>query len=138
MSMLTGYCRRCGMNWATAGRECASVLALALMFLAMPPEPLAAEEPAAGTLSVVLENDFFYNRDNNYTNGVRVAWLSAPGEAPDWALRAARLFPLFPKEGAVRIGYAIGQDMYTPKDISLRNRRSTTSPMPAGCTVRRD
>lgn len=47
--------------------------------------------------------------------------LSAPGGAPDWALRGARLFPLFPKEGAVRIGYALGQDMYTPKDISLRN-----------------
>lgn len=109
------------MSWATAGRECASVLALALMFLTMPLGPLAAEEPAKGTLSVVLENDFIYNRDNNYTNGVRVAWLSTPERTPDWSLRAARLFPLFSKEGAVRIGYAIGQDMYTPKDISLRN-----------------
>ena len=120
MSMLIKYCRKSQMNWASAGRECASILALTVMFLTMPLQPLAAEEPK-GTLSLVLENDFFYNCDNNYTNGVRVAWLSSPDKAPDWALRAARLLPLFPKQGAVRIGYAIGQDMYTPKDISLRN-----------------
>jgi hypothetical protein len=122
MSMLTEYCRKSRMmNWVASGSECAGILVLALMFLTMPLESLAADEPTKGTLSVILENDFFYNRDNNYTNGVRVAWLSAPGGAPEWSLRAARLFPLFPKEGTVRIGYAIGQDMYTPKDISLRN-----------------
>ena len=46
------------MNRADAGRECASVLALAVMFLTVPLEYLAAEGPTKDTLSVVLENDF--------------------------------------------------------------------------------
>lgn len=75
----------------------------------------------AGTLSFVLENDLFYNTDRNYTNGVRAAWLSAPGKAPEWALRAARRFPLFPEDGTVRTSYAIGQNMYTPEDIEIPN-----------------
>ena len=70
------------MNWASAGRKCASILAPAVMSLTVPLESLAAEESTKGTLSLVLENNFFYNCDNNYTNGIRVAWLSAPSASP--------------------------------------------------------
>jgi hypothetical protein len=81
----------------------------------------AMGETKAGTLSLVLENDLFYNTDRHYTNGVRAAWLSAPGKAPEWALRAARRFPFFPEDGTVRTSYAIGQNMYTPEDIEIPN-----------------
>lgn len=81
----------------------------------------AAEEPEAGTLSLVFENDLFYDTDRNYTNGVRASWLSGPDRTPAWALRAARWFPLFPDGGTVRTSYAVGQNMYTPEDIALRD-----------------
>lgn len=82
---------------------------------------LASGQTGAGTLSLVLENDLFYNTDGNYTNGVRAAWLSAPDQAPEWALRAARRFPFFPENGTVRTSYALGQNMYTPADIEIPN-----------------
>jgi hypothetical protein len=79
----------------------------------------AADEPETGTLSLVLENDLFYGTDEHYTNGIRISWLSGPKDTPDWALHAARRFPLFPEGGAVRTSYAAGQNMYTPRDIKL-------------------
>lgn len=82
---------------------------------------LAADETETGTLSLVFENDLFYDTDGNYTNGVRPSWLSSPDRTPDWALDAARWFPLFPEGGTVRTSYAVGQNMYTPDDIALRN-----------------
>jgi hypothetical protein len=91
-----------------------------MLFLS-PPSALAAETPEKGTLSLVLENDLFYNADNHYTNGVRAAWLSAPGRTQDWALRMAGWFPLFPVNRIVRTSYAVGQNMYTPEDIDLRD-----------------
>lgn len=81
---------------------------------------LASDNPETGTLSLVFENDLFYDTDRNYTNGVRAAWLSGPEGTPPWALRAARWFPLFPDGGTVRTSYALGQNMYTPEDIALR------------------
>jgi hypothetical protein len=92
------------------------ILALLAVLTAAP--PVAAVEREEGTLSINFENDLFYDTDRNYTNGVRAAWLSSPEGTPDWVLRAARLFPLFPRDGTVRSSYAIGQNMYTPKDIT--------------------
>ena len=81
----------------------------------------AGDGTETGTLSLVFENDLFYDTDRNYTNGVRASWLSSPDGRPAWALRAARWFPLFPDGGAVRTSYAVGQNMYTPEDIALRD-----------------
>ena len=81
----------------------------------------AAHAGEGGTFSFVLENDLFYNADRHYTNGVRASWLSPSRERSSLAVRAARLFPLFPDTGAVRTEYAVGQNMYTPSDITLAN-----------------
>jgi hypothetical protein len=83
------------------------------------PSAFAAEDSETGVLSLVFENDLFSDTDRNYTNGVRVSWLSGPDRTPEWALGAARWFPLFPSGGVVRTSYAIGQNMYTPRDITL-------------------
>lgn len=76
-----------------------------------------------GTLSVVFENDFFYDIDRHYTNGVRVIRLPGRGTpAPRWAVRLARtIVPWFPDAGDVRPGYAIGHSMFTPADIRTAN-----------------
>lgn len=82
----------------------------------------AEEAPRAGTLSFVLENDLFYNLDRHYTNGVRVIWVPDREVAePAWATKLARRVPWFPKQGTVRHGYALGQSMFTPKDITMAN-----------------
>lgn len=84
---------------------------------------LAEDEADAtvGTLNLVFENDIFFNTDRNYTNGVRLSWVTAPDATPDLAWRAVQAFPLFPAGGRVRTSYAIGQNMYSPSDITLRD-----------------
>jgi lipid A 3-O-deacylase len=83
--------------------------------------PDTAEDRAIVTFQV--ENDVF-NRigrsDRDYTNGVRLGWLSAPTMMPDW-LAAATTVPTFfgepPSTGVVRrYGISVGQNLYTPQD----------------------
>ncbi|MCL7487864.1 MAG: lipid A deacylase LpxR family protein [Desulfobulbaceae bacterium] len=72
-----------------------------------------------GTLSFVLENDLFYDLDRHYTSGVRLIWIPREAATPGWAAKLARLVPWFPEQGEIHHGYALGQSMFTPKDITL-------------------
>lgn len=89
--------------------------------------PAAEEVPLAprvvkddkAILSVQVENDVFTGTDRHYTNGFRLAYLSPEDHVPQWLENAARALPLFADEGNVRVSYAIGQSMYTPKDIEI-------------------
>jgi hypothetical protein len=79
----------------------------------------AGERALSGQLSAVFENDVFFRTDRDYTNGVALFWVPFEESAPSWLLRMARWLPWFPEEGTVRQGYALGQNMYTPRDLSL-------------------
>lgn len=107
-----------------------SALALLLMIVMAGSLPARAEESSKlGTLSFVLENDLFYNVDRHYTNGVRLVWVpERKAPTPRWARKAADLVPWFPEEGKVRPGYAFGQSMFTPSDITLANPPSGERP----------
>jgi hypothetical protein len=80
----------------------------------------AEESSRLGTLSIVLENDLFYNIDRHYTSGVRLVWVPDRNtKTPAWALKTASVVPWFPKKGLIRPGYALGQSMFTPSDITI-------------------
>ncbi len=83
---------------------------------------VAQDMPQYGTLSFVLENDVFYSADGHYTNGVRFAWVPDRDRVvPAWAQQIAEWMPWFPRGATVRHGYAFGQSMFTPRDITLKN-----------------
>lgn len=67
-----------------------------------------------GTWSLVVENDWFGSTDRNYTNGLRLAYLSGTKE-PDFF---ARFFAdrLAAEDAVVRRGFALGHSIYTPED----------------------
>lgn len=68
------------------------------------------------SISFTQENDFFSGSDGHYTNGLRFAWVSGTDSpTPTWAANVARFVPWFPKQQAIRHGYAIGQSMFTPR-----------------------
>lgn len=75
------------------------------------------------SFSVHYDNDLFVNTDRYYTNGVRFSLLSKDIEAmdlPNWAQQIYDLTPLFGHAGYTNnIGLAIGQNMYTPRDIAI-------------------
>lgn len=70
-------------------------------------------------LTLTVENDLFANTDRHYTNGIRLSWLSSEGRIPEWVKDAADWFPLFPEGGKRRVGFSLGQSMFTPRDISI-------------------
>jgi lipid A 3-O-deacylase len=84
--------------------------------------PLARYE---GTYKVTLDNDLFAQRDQDYTNGVKLAWSSpnvrsfAEDEClPPWLQQAGRLFTQLysPTVEQGNVTVTLGQAMYTPRD----------------------
>lgn len=71
-------------------------------------------------LSVAIENDKFTGTDQHYTNGIRMAWLSAESDVPDWAMRLANSAPFFPSNSVKRWGLTVGHSLFTPADTWAR------------------
>jgi len=83
--------------------------------------PAAAEEPASQPDAVTLqvENDLFGSgSDSHYTQGMRISWLPSPKTVPDWLREGALLVPGIDSKDHLTFVFAIGQNMYTPEDIS--------------------
>ena len=81
--------------------------------------PTPAQE--SGTITVLFENDVFYRTDRDYTNGTQIAWTSPRLDSDDWASRLAENLPILSSDTEFRKSYAIGQDIFTPSDISLKD-----------------
>jgi hypothetical protein len=101
---------------------------LTLVALAQHAPARAADEGLyRQSLTVQLENDFFAqltNTDEHYTNGLRIAGLSAAlpigGPREAWVWRGMEtLFGVLPDGGdppARQVGFAIGHSLFTPDD----------------------
>jgi lipid A 3-O-deacylase len=86
-------------------------------------QPAQTNPPATekSSFSILFENDIFDQTDRDYTNGVELGYTTAPADTPDWAIATARSLPFFAQEGDVRARYALGQNIYTPSDLSNPN-----------------
>ncbi|MEW6719505.1 MAG: lipid A deacylase LpxR family protein [Thermodesulfobacteriota bacterium] len=95
------------------------ILALLLSIGIFFPCAARPEEPAGGgTLSVVFENDVFYNNDRQYTSGLLFLWVPDREASPQgWARKAARLLPWVPENGRFAPGYSFGQSIFTAKNL---------------------
>lgn len=87
--------------------------------------PAGAAETGAGgdkakrTVTLVVENDVFYDTDRHYTNGIRLSWAGSPRGTPQWATKIASWVPFFDEQSELRTLYTVGQNIYTPNDITL-------------------
>lgn len=82
--------------------------------------PHAAARDKESTWSLTWENDIFAGSDDNYTNGIRLTYVSPEHEAPQWLADTANFLPFFEEDGAKRWEFAVGQNMYTPENYSIR------------------
>lgn len=74
-----------------------------------------------GFLSVQVENDKVAGTDRNYTNGLRIAYLT-PEIAPDRGTRRwLEQAPFVPRRERLRVEYALGQSIFTPEDTGRRD-----------------
>ncbi|MBT4889524.1 MAG: lipid A deacylase LpxR family protein, partial [Rhodospirillales bacterium] len=81
------------------------------------------------------ENDMFSGSDRHYTNGIRLSWLSPSGETFKPLAMARDVLESIALDDdpghenkSVRLGFAVGQDMYTPEDRYSRTLISNDRP----------
>lgn len=84
------------------------------------PPPARWQQDHRGVYSFNFENDIFSGNDNNYTNGVRFAYVSPESNVPSWLENTANAIPFFAENGHKRWGIAVGQNMYTPDNITTQ------------------
>lgn len=110
-----------------AGRQLAAcVLALSLWAGPAPaadPGEAPLEAPVEGpsengVLTLQFDNDLFGGTDRHFTHGTRFAWLTPPGGAPDFLSAPAGLLPPFAESDRLRASFSIGQNIFTPTDIT--------------------
>jgi lipid A 3-O-deacylase len=84
-----------------------------------------------GTLSLMIENDLFGSgTDRHFTHGTKISYTTRehqPSEDDPIAL-VARLVPFWPDGARARATYALGQNIYTPDDITDPNPRPDDRP----------
>lgn len=102
---------------------------VAFILFVLPTTAIASQNP--WTHSFFFENDLFIGTDNDYTNGMKYSLIS-PDLSPHIPLnRTAKISRLVldffhslpmlkdvPEETGYKVELAVGQNMYTPKDIS--------------------
>ncbi len=81
-----------------------------------------------GIWSAALENDIFANTDKHYTNGVKFSYLSPETSVSAPVEIVANKFLFFEQSGHKRFSYSIGQNMFTPKDISATSLQKSERP----------
>ena len=102
------------------------VIAISWMII-MPPAARAPAETAreASTFTFHQENDLYTGTDRDYTNGIKLTWISADltdyrnnPNVPQWSYPLVEALPFVNEPGLQRtLSFSIGQNIYTPEDI---------------------
>ena len=75
-----------------------------------------ADDTKHGSVSLLVENDLFYNTDRDYTSGVQINYTTAPDDTPEGLVDFSHWLPFMTDRGDVRAGFEFGQDIFTPAD----------------------
>lgn len=109
-------------------RSPAALACAALLVLALAGPGLCAEaDPAAKTASTLIlteENDFFAGTDEQYTNGMKLTWISGDlkkyaedERLPGFVLPYLRALPFVNEPGQqYNVALSLGQNMYVPRN----------------------
>lgn len=77
--------------------------------------------PHKSFITFSLENDSIGSgNDEDYTNGTRLTYFDAQAAVPDFIHAIAGRIPTFSINQTTSIFYTLGQNLYTPSDITLR------------------
>lgn len=114
---------RTGARPATTGRSRLAYRAAAFFILALANATVSdvrADDTYdnSGYLTLQFDNDMFGGSDRHFTHGTRAAWLSPAGKTPEVIRNIATQLPFFKANQKMRISYSIGQNIFTPEDIS--------------------
>lgn len=89
----------------------------------------SAEKTDAKIVTFALENDLFGSgTDQYYTNGFRLSYHDAAIDLPTWARRLGEIYPGFRLNDTTALTYSIGQNLYTPEDITIEEAQPDDRP----------
>lgn len=85
-------------------------------------------EDSKGSLTLALENDLFgAGTDSHYTHGTELDYVSDTYR-PDWFLNLASLMPFYETNADTRLAWSLGQQIYTPADITIKTLQPNDRP----------
>ncbi len=122
------------------GRAWRSVFPVAITLLALnidaaraqtDGETSQAAQDERGTWSFVWENDYFAQTDQNYTNGVRIAYFTGPKQPRGFADVIAQNVLRAGDDAVIRRGFALGHSIFTPRDTDVTAPLSDQHPYAA-------
>lgn len=87
------------------------------------------------TLAFSWENDSYANTDRNYTNGMRLSWLSGANKTDGVSKWLAQRLGAEDGDSVIRRGIAVGHALYTPEDISTTSAVTDSHPYAAWATL---
>lgn len=105
--------------------------------------PVHAQDSALHSPSLIsfyFENDLFARTDKNYTNGVKLTWVSPDLPPPEdksqpvnWAIWMMDHLPWIDPEDALdrHVAFSFGQNIYTPQDIESTEVQTDDRPYAA-------
>ncbi len=105
-------------SWFATGFLSALLILLPLRTLAEGAGSAPHAVSEGGTFGIIYENDVFAGDDRNYTNGARIDYLTPRNDLPLWARIARRNLGWLTDAEDWYAAYALGQNIYTPSDIS--------------------
>jgi lipid A 3-O-deacylase len=80
-----------------------------------------AEEDNKWTYSAAWENDFIVSdQDKHYTNGAKISALSPKNGIPQPVKDIFDMIPFFDSQAAKFVNFSIGQNMFTPEDLTQK------------------
>lgn len=83
-------------------------------------------------LSLSYENDLIGDgSDGNYTNGVRLSYFDVETDMPPIINQLAEAIPTFDINATTSTFYSLGQNLYTPDDITVRAIQNNDRPYAA-------
>ncbi|MDB6111131.1 MAG: hypothetical protein JWR69_2881 [Pedosphaera sp.] len=91
------------------------------MALALPLFSRAQVADQGPVFAFIEENDLVVKTDRHYTQGLKLSYLQADNDLPQWASCLASSLPTLGfTNGANKFGYEVGQNIYTPGDLQAR------------------
>lgn len=118
--------RWCSRN-STAVKGTPSLAIILTLAVLWPPASYASEEYASqgSTFTFYQENDLYTGSDRDYTNGIKMSWISPDLTSyrdspalPSWSHRLVETLPFMDGPDLLRtVSFSLGQNIYTPEDI---------------------
>jgi hypothetical protein len=106
------------------------IILLGAVFLLTDPQKVSAVDTNQGPVfTITEENDLVVDTDRHYTQGIKLSYLHSENHVPHWLETFSEKLPAIGfTASANRIGTQVGQNIYTPANISVTNLQSGDRP----------